>query len=382
MAAKSANRTKSTEEQTSKSKAGSKSTNASGRTKKTKAPVKPKKAPNTTKTVRLSQQLQDTLEELGQETAVDMLRKMVLIRRFEERTTEMYQQRKIGGFCHLYIGQEAIAVGTAWAKRTDDYLVTSYRDHGFALALDMTPNECMAEMFGKITGCARGKGGSMHFFSKEKNFLGGHGIVGGQIPIGTGAGFRAKYLGTEQVSLTFFGEGANSQGSFHEAVNLASIWNLPCIYVIENNKYGMGTDVSRVVAIEELHQRAAAFSMEGLSMNGMDVFECYRVMKEEITKCRKTSRPILIEAKTYRFRGHSVSDPGKYRSKIELEAYKHTDPIIGARLTLAEMDWLNDDEFKEIDKAVKAEVIQSVKYADESPLPGMEELKRHVYYEG
>ncbi len=346
---------------------------------KTKAASKKAAPAKLTKTSQLSKQLQQTLDELGKEVSIEMMRMMLLIRRFEERTTEMYQQRKIGGFCHLYIGEEAIAVGTAWAKKPDDYLVTSYRDHGFGLALGMSPNECMAEMFGKVTGCARGKGGSMHFFSKEKNFLGGHGIVGGQIPVGTGAGFRAKYLGTDQVSLVFFGEGAISQGSFYESVNLASIWNLPCLYVIENNRYGMGTDVSRVVAIEELYERASAFSIEGLAMDGMDVFECYRVMKDQAEKCRKTSRPVLIEAKTYRFRGHSVSDPGKYRSKIELEAYKHADPINRTRLTLTDIGWLNDDDFKKIDKEVKAIVIQSIKFADESLDPGLEELAQHVY---
>ena len=332
-----------------------------------------------TKISNLSKPLQQTLDELGQETALEMMRMMLLIRRFEERTTEMYQQRKIGGFCHLYIGQEAIAVGTVWAKKQDDYLVTSYRDHGFALALGMTPNECMAEMFGKVTGCARGKGGSMHFFSKEKNFLGGHGIVGGQIPVGTGAGFRAKYLGTDQVSLVMMGDGSISQGAFYESVNLASIWNLPCLYVIENNRYGMGTDVSRVVAIEELYERALTFSIEGMAIDGMEVFECYRVMKDQMEKCRKTSRPVLIEAKTYRYRGHSVSDPGKYRSKIELEAYKHADPINRTRSTLTDIGWINDEAFKKIDKDVKAIVIQSIKFAEESPEPDLEELGLHVY---
>lgn len=320
------------------------------------------------------------LEELGEEKCIAMLRMMLLIRRFEERTAEMYQQRKIGGFCHLYSGQEAIAVGTQFAKRKEDYLVTSYRDHGFALALGMSANECMAEMFGKVTGCVRGKGGSMHFFSKEHHLLGGHGIVGGQIPIGTGAGFRAKYLGTDQVSLTFFGEGAISQGAFHESINLASIWNLPCIYVIENNKYGMGTDVSRVVAIEELHERAHSYSMEGIPVNGMDVFEMYRVMKEVMEKVRKTSRPVLVEAKTYRFRGHSVSDPAKYRPKLELEAYKHADPIVGTRVTLEQAGWLTEEKYKKIDREVKEIVIQSIKFAEKSPEPDLSELQKDVLY--
>lgn len=321
------------------------------------------------------------VEDLGKEKCLKILRDMLLIRRFEERTAEMYQQRKIGGFCHLYNGQEAIAVSTCAAIQKDDYVVTSYRDHGFALALGMHPNELMAEMFGKITGCARGKGGSMHFFSKEKNFLGGHGIVGGQIPIGTGAGFRAKYLDTDQVSLAFFGEGAISQGAFHESLNLASIWSLPCLYVIENNKYGMGTDVSRVVAIEDLYERANAYSMEGVLMNGMNLFESYQTMKTCVDKVRKTQRPMLIEARTYRFRGHSVSDPAKYRSKLELEAYKMADPILGTRMTIEQMGWIDQDSFKAMDKEVRNEVIKSVQFAEESAEPDMSELKRHVYHD-
>ena len=329
----------------------------------------------------LSARESQTLEALGREKTIKMFRQMYLIRNFEQRCEQAYQQRKIGGFLHLYVGQEGVGVGMLGAIAPDDYVVTSYRDHGIALALGISPNLLMAELFGKVTGVSRGKGGSMHFYSKEKNLLGGHGIVGGQIPIGLGAAFTAKYRQQGQVSLVFFGDGAMQQGSFHEAANMASLWNLPAIFVVENNQYGMGTSVQRASSVMDMTLKAQGYNMEGVQVDGMNMLECYAVMKEAVDSRRKNPRPLLIEAKTYRYRGHSISDPATYRRKDEVENYQRVDPIKQIRDLMIEMKWSSDEDLKEVEKDARREITESVAFADESPEPDISERDRHVFSE-
>jgi pyruvate dehydrogenase E1 component alpha subunit len=319
------------------------------------------------------------LDELGKERLIAMYRKMVEIRSFEQRAEQMYQQRKIGGFLHLYMGQEAVAVGMLSAARPNDYVVCSYRDHGIALARDIPSSALMAELFGKATGVSKGKGGSMHFYSREKNLLGGHGIVGGQIPVGVGAAFRARYMKTDQVSLIFLGDGAINQGSFHESCNLAALWDLPAIFIIENNQYGMGTSVRRATSVQNLAVRAGAYGMEGLQIDGMNLLECYGVMKEAVAKRRQHPCPILIEAKTYRYRGHSISDPGQYRTKDEIESYQKVDPLAQVKRLLQELNWLDEAAGKELERAVRQEIAEAVKFAEESPDPEQSERDTDVY---
>ncbi len=327
----------------------------------------------------LTAQQKEAIKQLGPDKLIGMFRAMNLIRSFERRCEQMYQQRKIGGFLHLYMGQEALAAGMLGAIHSDDYVATSYRDHGIALALGISPNVLMAELFGKVTGVSRGKGGSMHFFSKDYNLLGGHGIVGGQIPIGLGAAFRAKYLGTDQVSLIFLGDGAVNQGSFHECLNMASIWQLPAIFIIENNQYGMGTSVRRSTSVQDMTLKAQGYGMEGITVDGMNLLDCYTVIRDAVKMRRKRPSPLLVEAKTYRYRGHSISDPGTYRAKEEIENYHKVDPILQVRRLLQELDWLNDESAKALEKEVRKEVEDAVVFADESPLPDPSERERHVY---
>lgn len=319
------------------------------------------------------------LDDLGRDRLVEMYRKMVEIRSFEQRAEQMYQQRKIGGYLHLYMGQEAVAVGLLAALRPDDYVATSYRDHGIALALGIRAELLMAELFGRATGVSGGKGGSMHFFSKEKNLLGGHGIVGGQIPIGLGAAFRAQYMETDQISLTLLGDGAMNQSVFHESMNMAALWSLPVIYVVENNQYGMGTSVERSTSVKNLAMRASAYGMEGVQIDGMNLLECYRTMHEAVEKRRESPSPMLIEVKTYRYRGHSISDPGQYRSKEEIARYRKIDPIAQVRRLLEELDWLGEADAKALDKAVRDEILEAVKFAEESPEPELAARDRDVY---
>ncbi|MCZ6644784.1 MAG: pyruvate dehydrogenase (acetyl-transferring) E1 component subunit alpha [SAR324 cluster bacterium] len=327
----------------------------------------------------LTAQQKEAIKQLGRDKLIGMFRAMNLIRSFERRCEQMYQQRKIGGFLHLYMGQEALAGGMLSAIHSDDYVTTSYRDHGIALALGISPNVLMAELFGKVTGVSRGKGGSMHFFSKEYNLLGGHGIVGGQIPIGLGAAFRAKYLGTDQVSLIFLGDGAVNQGSFHECLNMASIWKLPAIFIIENNQYGMGTSVRRSTSVQDMTLKAQGYGMEGITVDGMNLLDCYMVVRDAVKTRRKRPSPLLVEAKTYRYRGHSISDPGTYRAKEEIENYHKVDPILQVRRLLQELDWLDDESAKALEKEVRKEVDDAVTFAEESPLPDPSERERHVY---
>lgn len=323
-----------------------------------------------------------THDELGlsEEQVLDMYRNMLLQRRFEERAAQMYGKQKIAGFLHLYIGQEAVSTGTAWAMEIGlDSVITAYRDHGIALALGMDPNACMAELFGKIDGCSRGKGGSMHFFSAEKRMYGGHGIVGGHIPVGVGLAFAHKYKEDGGVSLTFFGDGAVNQGSFHEAINLAGLYKLPSILVIENNQYAMGTAVQRAAAEPDFYKQAVGYNVPGALVNGMDVFSVYKAMQDHIALARDENQPSLMEIRTYRYRGHSMSDPGKYRTKEELEGKKNEDPIIRLKAYLLDRDLSSNDRLDEIDEEVKQEVLDSVEFSENSPFPPIETIYEDVY---
>jgi pyruvate dehydrogenase E1 component alpha subunit len=308
-----------------------------------------------------------------------MLYQMVLIRRFEEKSAESYTLGKIGGFCHLYIGQEAVAVGTVAALRKDDYVMTSYRDHGHALALGTSPDEVMAELYGRAGGCSAGKGGSMHLFDRDNNFLGGHAIVGGQIPLATGVAFAAKYKGTDRVSLVFFGEAAVNQGAFHESLNMAQLWKLPCIYICENNQYGMGTAIKRAMSLSAVAQKACAYDMASEFVDGMDVLAVREATLRAVERARKESLPSLIEIRTYRFMGHSMSDPGNYRTRAEIEKHQERDPIKVFTQTLREDNLLDDATMEEIERRVREEVERSVQFADSSPEPAPEELFTHVY---
>ncbi len=310
-----------------------------------------------------------------------MYRMMLLIRRFEERSAQMYGMQKIGGFCHLYIGQEAVGVGTVAAMREDDYLLSAYRDHGHILAKGTDPKPVMAELFGKETGVSKGKGGSMHLFDVENRFLGGHGIVAGQIPLATGIGFAIKYQELDQVVVVSFGEGAVHQGAFHESLNLAKLWKLPVIYLIENNRYGMGTPLERASAVWDLSQKACSYDMARATVDGMDTLAVYDIMSEAIERARSEKEPTLIEARTYRFRGHSMSDPvhSHYRTKEEVEEQKKSDPIVRFQELLLEKKLLTKEKIKEIESEIKKEVMESVEFAEKSPLPALESRFKDVY---
>jgi pyruvate dehydrogenase E1 component alpha subunit len=327
----------------------------------------------------LTPRQKQALDTLGRERLVAMYEQMFLIRSFEQRCEQMYQQRKIAGFLHLYMGQEALGVGFLSAARPSDYVATSYRDHGIALALGVTPEACMAELFGRVDGCSRGKGGSMHFFSKEKNLLGGHGIVGGQVPVGLGAAFRAKYLGTDQVSLVFLGDGAVAEGTFHECLNIAALWKLPACFIIENNLYGMGTAVSRALSVGDLTLKAPGYGIPGVTVDGMNLLDCYAAMEDALATRRKSPAPILIEAKTYRYRGHSISDPGTYRRKDEVEQYQRVDPILQVKRLMEQLGWLGEADAKNLEKEVRQRVSKAAEFADASPEPDLSELTMHVY---
>ncbi|HEY4321059.1 MAG TPA: pyruvate dehydrogenase (acetyl-transferring) E1 component subunit alpha [Gemmatimonadales bacterium] len=311
----------------------------------------------------------------------EWLQMMVLIRHFEEKAGEAYSLGQIGGFCHLYIGQEAVAVGTLAALRPDDYVVSAYREHGQALARGITPRAVMAELFGKATGCSHGKGGSMHLFDAERHFMGGHGIVGGQIPLGAGFAFAAQYRGTDQVSITYFGEAAANIGAFHETLNIAGLWKLPAIFVIENNGYGMGTAVKRAAAITELSTRAASYGMPGVKVDGQDVVAVKKATDAAVARARAGEGPTLMEIITFRYVGHSMSDAasGTYRSKEELEASRQRDPIVVLDSRMRELGMLDDAGRKAIDAAVDAQVADAVKFAEESPEPDPAELWTDVY---
>ncbi len=310
----------------------------------------------------------------------ELLHSMLLQRRFEERTAEMYAIGRIGGFCHLYIGQEAVSTGIISLLRDDDYIITTYRDHGQALARGMSARAIMAELFGRVDGCARGKGGSMHLFDKSLGFLGGHGIVGGHIPIAAGVGFAIKYRGGDQVIICYMGEAAVNNGAFHEALNMASLWKLPCVFVIENNRYGMGTAVERAAAVVDLHERGASYDMARDVVDGQDVFAVRAAAEEAIARARTESAPTLLEIRTYRFMGHSMSDAvsGTYRTKEELEQYLARDPITLLRTRMEADGDLTEAEWTAMDDEIKAHVQDSIDFAENSPEPPIEALLEDV----
>lgn len=304
----------------------------------------------------------------------EMYTKMLLIRRFEEKAGQLYGMGQIGGFCHLYIGQEAVVVGIQSAQIEGDSIVTSYRDHGHMIACDMDPRGVMAELTGRKDGYSKGKGGSMHMFSREKGFFGGHGIVAAQVPIGTGLAFSHKYNETNNVCITYFGDGAANQGQVYESYNIASLWKLPVIFVIENNKYGMGTSVNRSSAGENLSDRGNAYGIKSEIVDGMDVIAVRDSAIRAMDYCRSGKGPYILEMKTYRYRGHSMSDPAKYRTRDEVEKIrKNSDPIENIKELLAK-NGLNEVEIKNIDSEIKVIIADAAKFAQESPEPSVEEL--------
>ncbi len=316
-------------------------------------------------------------------TRASLLHSMLLQRRFEERSAEAYALGRIGGFCHLYIGQEACGTGAISLLRDDDYVITTYRDHGQALARGLTPRSVMAELFGRSDGCSRGKGGSMHLFDRNTNFLGGHGIVGGHVPIATGVGFAIKYRGTDQVILCFMGESVVNTGAFHEALNMAGLWKLPVVYIIENNRYGMGTALERASAIHDIYQRGAAYDMPRAQVDGQDVLVVRAAVAEAIHRARTLSTPTLLEIRTYRFMGHSMSDAvsGTYRTKQELEEYMKRDPILVLRAYMEERGEIDDAGMTKLDEEIKAVVQDAWDFAEASPEPALESLWEDVMVE-
>ena len=293
----------------------------------------------------------------------------------------MYIQQKFGGFCHLYIGQEAVVAGTVTATEKGDKHITAYRDHAHPLGLGMDPKYVMAELYGRKTGCSKGKGGSMHMFDKERNLMGGHGIVGAQIPMGAGIAFAEKYQGTKNVCIASMGDGAVRQGALHEAFNMAMTWKLPVIFVIENNNYAMGTSVERTSNVTDLSQLGASYSMPSKAVNGMSPEEVHLAMEEACARARKGDGPTLLDIRTYRYKGHSMSDPQKYRTKDEVKEYQEQDPINSVLSVIREKKYATEEEIKSIQAKVKAQVEESVKFAEESPLPEAHELYEDVYKE-
>ncbi|MEQ8503763.1 MAG: pyruvate dehydrogenase (acetyl-transferring) E1 component subunit alpha [Rhodospirillales bacterium] len=324
-----------------------------------------------------SNKLGATPDELKQ-----FYREMLVIRRFEEKAGQLYGMGLIGGFCHLYIGQEAVVVGMQAASEPQDTVITSYRDHGHMLACGMDPKGVMAELTGRRGGYSKGKGGSMHMFSREKNFFGGHGIVGAQVPLGTGLAFAHKYKGDGGVCMAYFGDGAINQGQVYESFNMAAIWNLPVIYVIENNKYGMGTSIERTSKTPDLHTRGLAHGIEGVPVDGMDVIAVKEAAAKAMKHCREGKGPMILEMKTYRYRGHSMSDPAKYRTKEEVQKVRREmDPIDTLAHKLLEAKIVTEDDLKAIDKEVKAMANEAAEFAQQSPEPDVAELWTDILVE-
>ncbi|MBO43994.1 MAG: pyruvate dehydrogenase (acetyl-transferring) E1 component subunit alpha [Rhodospirillaceae bacterium] len=320
--------------------------------------------------------------DVSPEEQLSLFRDMLLIRRFEEKAGQLYGMGLIGGFCHLYIGQEAVVVGMQSSISSDDAVITSYRDHGHMLACGMDPRGVMAELTGRAGGYSRGKGGSMHMFSKEKNFYGGHGIVGAQVPIGTGVAFAQKYRKNNLVSLTYLGDGAINQGQVYESFNMAALWELPVVYIIENNQYGMGTSVERASASKDLYIRGHAYGIAGKQVDGMDVLAVHDAGEEAVAHCRAGKGPFILEMKTYRYRGHSMSDPAKYRTREEVtKVREERDPIERMRGTLLRARAVDEAALKEIDTEVKNIVLDAAEFAQASPEPAPEELYTDVLLE-
>ena len=319
-------------------------------------------------------------DAVDKDQLLEFYRQMLLIRRFEERAGQLYGMGLIGGFCHLYIGQEAVAVGVQSVKEKGDQIITAYRDHGHMLACGMDPKEVMAELTGRVTGSSRGKGGSMHMFSVENDFYGGHGIVGAQVSIGTGLALANKYKGDNKVCFTYFGDGAANQGQVYESFNMAELWKLPVVYVIENNQYAMGTSVARSSAVADFSKRGASFGIPGVTVDGMDVEAVQQAGLEAFEYCRAGKGPIILEMKTYRYRGHSMSDPAKYRTKEELtEVREKRDPIENFGKKLIDRGLVNEQDLKQMDAEVKRVVVEAAEFATESPEPALTELYTDIY---
>ncbi|MEC7671822.1 MAG: pyruvate dehydrogenase (acetyl-transferring) E1 component subunit alpha [Pseudomonadota bacterium] len=321
-----------------------------------------------------------TNRKLSKSDSIEAYKKMLLIRRFEEKAGQSYGLGKIGGFCHLYIGQEAVVVGLQMCIREGDQVITTYRDHGHMLACGMSPDGVMAELYGRVDGYSKGKGGSMHMFSKEANCFGGHGIVGASVPLGTGLAFSNKYKKNKAVTLTYFGDGAANQGQVYESFNMAKLWELPCIYVIENNRYAMGTSVQRSSAQKDLSQRGISFGIEGEQVDGMDIESVIDAGKRAVTKVRNNGGPYILEMLTYRYRGHSMSDPAQYRTRDEVkEVRDQSDPIESLKNSIIENSYLTEDKLQELNTEIKQLVDQSAQFAADSPLPDASELFVDVY---
>lgn len=317
--------------------------------------------------------------KFSKETYLYWYELMLLLRRFEEKTGQLYGMQKIRGFCHLYIGQEALAAGCMTATNPDDKFITAYRDHGLAIAKGVSAKSCMAELYGKATGCSKGKGGSMHFFGLKENFFGGHGIVGAQIGTGAGLAFAERYRGTNNVVLCFFGDGAARQGMLHETFNMARLWDLPVIFICENNHYAMGTSVARTSKTLDIYKTADAYEMPSDVIDGMSPEEVHNGVMRAVNRAREKGGPTLLEIRTYRYKGHSMSDPQKYRTKEELESYKEKDPIEHVLKVLQTTYKVTDEEIEAINERVRKEVEESVTFAEESPWPDDSEVLKDVY---
>lgn len=320
-------------------------------------------------------------EEFSKEQYMEWFESMLFMRRFEEKAGQLYGQQKIRGFCHLYIGQEACVSGAVSALKKGDKYITAYRDHAHPIALGSDPKAIMAELYGKVTGISKGKGGSMHMFDKENGFFGGHGIVGGQIPLGAGIGFAEKYSGTDNLCVCYMGDGAVRQGAFHEALNLAMTMKLPVIFVIENNGYAMGTSVKRTSNVTDLYVLGEAYEMPSAPVDAMSVEAVHHAVAEAAERARKGDGPTLLEFRTYRYKGHSMSDPAKYRTKEELEEYKKKDPIEQVRDVILKKKWASEEELKELDKKLKDQVQECVVFAEESAWPPASDAYTDVYAE-
>lgn len=322
---------------------------------------------------------------LGQskEKLLKLYHDMMVIRRIEEKSGQLYGMGKIAGFCHLYIGQEAVVTGIQTFVKEEDSIITAYRDHGHMLACGIDPRGVLAELMGRIDGLSKGKGGSMHMFSKEKSFYGGHGIVGAQVPLGTGLALAHKYEKNRGISFTYFGDGAANQGQVYEAYNMASLWKLPVLFIIENNQYSMGTSVERHSCTAQFYSRGLGFNIPGRDVNGMDIFEVQKAAKEAVDHVRSGKGPYILEVDTYRYKGHSMSDPAKYRDKEEVESFrKHNDPISNCKQDLLDAKVCTEDDLKDIDQQVKAMVKEVVEFCENSPEPDASELYTDVLIEG
>jgi pyruvate dehydrogenase E1 component alpha subunit len=307
---------------------------------------------------------------------------MMLIRRFEERAGEMYAKAKIGGFLHLCIGEEATVVGSTQAMREGDYLLSTYREHGQAIARGTHPNAVMAELFGRVDGCSKGRGGSMHLFDIERRFLGGYGIVGGNLPLATGVALQCDYAGTDDAVVCMFGDGATNQGTFGESMNMAALWKLPVVFMVINNQFGMGTALERHSAVTDLSKKAEGYGVPGARCDGMDVLDVHAATSEALRKAREDRQPQLLEAVTYRFRGHSMADPEEYRTKDEVEEWRRRDPIASFSKRLVEEGMFTDDDMKEFDAEAMSQVDESVQFADNSPFPDLDSLYDDLYVFG